>query len=82
MLYFILWAVFALAVVIAVPVAHMLDQRGRPRPDPIAAGNYDDADLGGEESFDDEPLADEPPGGGFGREEVVDDFGAFDDEFK
>ena len=32
--------------------------------------------------FDDQPIAQDPIDGDFGNDVVVDDFGAFDDEFK
>ena len=49
MLYFILWAVFALAIVVAVPIAHLIDQRGQPQPEPAAEGGLEDEDFGDED---------------------------------
>lgn len=93
MIYFILWAVFLLGCIVAVPVAQMMENRKRRAhlgPEAAQAGFEEEepelADGGVEEvaSFDE--------GGGDGFEGIgedngfgeasADDFAAFDEEFK
>ena len=83
MLYFIVWVVFLLLAIIAVPVASMLD---KSKQSAAYADSYDEsdpyADPDGAESLDDggdlEPLEDDGFGGGddgFGGGGASDGFG-------
>ena len=90
MLYFILWAVFLLAVIVSVPVVHWLENKRRREAMPEQAAAADPAEgEAAEEDFasEDEFAAEE----GFGEEEPLemggeelggDDFSAFEEEFK
>ena len=68
MMYFIPWCVFLVAVILAVPVASVMEKRQRPESDePMMEEEFVDgeaepvSEFGAEEVA--EPLADEPMGG-------------------
>ena len=91
MLYFIAWAVFLVLCIIALPVASMMDKRQAAN----AMSALDDSQFGQDEFEDQgelEAVAEEgviAEDDGFPAEEVaeaaegvLDDFSAFDEEFK
>ena len=90
MFYFILWVLFMLAVIVAVPVVNAIENKRRRA---LLPDEPEEAEV-------DEELDEEPAEGGFGEAEEAgepaevgsefggddelggDDFSAFDDEFK
>ena len=83
MIYFILWAVLLVGVVIAFFVTMAMEKPKRPKP---IAASVDETD---EAASDETPVEEEAQGEAAfeevsmqAEEAVVDDFAAFDDEFK
>lgn len=86
MVYFILWAVFIVGIILSVPITAMMGKPKRPKPDPNAATAAAEdepmemAELEEEPpAFEEQPVATEEFAS---QTEIVDDFAAFDEEFK
>lgn len=79
MLYFILWAIFLLAVIVSVPVVHWLENKRRRES--LAAEQPESDEEISEESLEEEVVEEEEPVE-VGSDEFADDFSAFEDEFK
>jgi hypothetical protein len=90
MLYFIIWAVFMVACIVALPVASMMDKRKMAAPE----SSLDDAAFS-EDAFQEDSEGEAQADEAFGEadqfpaeevaeagEPVLDDFSAFDEEFK
>lgn len=96
MLYFIPWVVFLLLVILAVPIASMLEKRKHPKPEPVDEPVLDEEDgdpMAQEQLADDGawPAEADPvdsfggadPAGDASFEPVGDDaFAEFEDDFK
>tara|TARA_R110002049_G_scaffold27321_2_gene94014 strand:- start:87128 stop:87397 length:270 start_codon:yes stop_codon:yes gene_type:complete len=89
MLYFILWVIFLLFVVLAIPVTSMLEKRKYRSG--VADQNAGDSgeEFGDEEPIEEQPAADDDMGMGDDMGEFADstpaagdDFSAFEDDFK
>lgn len=83
MIYFILWAVLIVGVIIAFFVAMAMDKPKKPKAIAAPVENMDEA------AFEDVPAEEEAPAEAAfeevpmqAEEAVVDDFAAFDNEFK
>ncbi len=81
MLYFILWVVFIVVCILAVIVTAVMGKPKRPKAaQPIEMAEDDDVIPDGEDAVAEEPMVED---NAFQSEPVaVDDFSAFDDEFK
>ena len=90
MVYFIVWAVFLLGCILAMPIASMMEKRNSPHQAAMMDDQY------GQDDYQEDYESMEPPAedDGFGGEQafpaeempdmgepVADDFSAFDNEF-
>ena len=85
MVYFIVWAVFIVGVILAVPITAMMGKPKRPKAEPADAVAAEEEQVEMTEFAEEEPAFEEQPVATeefAAQTEVVDDFAAFDEEFK